>query len=312
MWGRHRRNPTTSYLAIRKSGIRSDQHTTLIETAQSLSQLKEIVVTAEKRAQNLEKAPATCLRRHRQPTRYPWGSGHQRGDGGLSLGQVRSDQRHDAPFVLTQGGIGSPREVSLVLGANFVLAAVSYARLKGRWGNAPVFMSGLTCGVVGIALMGIVSGLAAQCLAAALAGYGTGIYNTYVFDHGVEISPPVYHGRAAGLLFAFMFFGAAINPLVAGVFEQGLGLLRSFPAMAVVALACGARESLIRSQPVPGTWRKRRQSTIRCSCTPSRELPRRMMSPARRNCGGFCMKPTPGGVPVAMRSPASNVMKRLM
>jgi outer membrane receptor for ferrienterochelin and colicin len=59
MWGRHRRNPTTSYLAIRKSGIRSDQHTTLIETAQSLSQLKEIVVTAEKRAQNLEKAPAT-------------------------------------------------------------------------------------------------------------------------------------------------------------------------------------------------------------------------------------------------------------
>ena len=55
-------------------------------------------------------------------------------------------------------------------------------------------------------------------MAAALAGFGTGIYNTYVFDHGVEISPPVYHGRAAGLLFAFMFFGAAINPLVAGAF----------------------------------------------------------------------------------------------
>jgi MFS family permease len=153
------------------------------------------------------------------------------------------------PFVLARRGIGSPREVSLVLGANFVLAAVSaasYARLKGRWGKAPVFMSGLTCGVVGIALMGIVSGLAAQCVAAAIAGLGTGIYNTYVFDHGVEISPPVYHGRAAGLLFAFMFFGAAINPLVAGAFEQGLGLLRSFPAMAVVALACGLPVILAR------------------------------------------------------------------
>jgi len=155
------------------------------------------------------------------------------------------------PFVLTQRGIGSPRQVSLVLAANFVLAAVSasgYARLKRRFGKAPTFMSGLTCGVIGIALMGIVPGLAAQCAAAALAGLGTGIYNTYVFDHGVEISPPVYHGRAAGLLFAFMFFGAAINPLVAGAFEQGLGVLRSFPAMAVVALACGLPVILARRQ----------------------------------------------------------------
>lgn len=153
------------------------------------------------------------------------------------------------PFVLTRRGIGSPREVSLVLAANFVLAAVSasgYARLKKRWGKAPTFMSGLTCGVVGIALMGIVPGMAAQCVAAGLAGLGTGIYNTYVFDHGVEISPPVYHGRAAGLLFAFMFFGAAINPLVAGAFEQGLGILHSFPAMAVVALACGLPVILAR------------------------------------------------------------------
>jgi MFS family permease len=155
------------------------------------------------------------------------------------------------PFVLTRRGIGSPREVSLVLAANFVLAAVSaasYARVKARWGKAPTFMSGLTCGLIGIGLMGMVSGMAAQCAAAALAGLGTGIYNTYVFDHGVEISPPVYHGRAAGLLFAFMFFGAAINPLVAGAFEQGLGLFRSFPAMAVIALACGAPVILARKR----------------------------------------------------------------
>lgn len=153
------------------------------------------------------------------------------------------------PFVLTQRGIGSPRQVSLVLAANFIFAAVSagsYARLKRRFGKAPTFMSGLTCGVIGIGLMGIVPDIAAQCVAAALAGLGTGIYNTYVFDHGVEISPPVYHGRAAGLLFAFMFFGAAINPLVAGEFEQGLGLLRSFPAMAAVALVCGLPVILAR------------------------------------------------------------------
>ena len=146
------------------------------------------------------------------------------------------------PFVLAEGGLGAAQTVSIVLGANFIFAAVSamsFAKLKTRFGKRATFMAGLTCGMVGIALMGWVHGLLAYCIAASLAGFGTGIYNTYVFDHGVEISPPVYHGRAAGLLFAFMFFGAAINPLVAGAFERAFGLHLSFPVMALVAVCCG-------------------------------------------------------------------------
>lgn len=146
------------------------------------------------------------------------------------------------PFVLADNGQGAPHLVSIVLGANFVFAAISaigFASLKTRFGGRATFIGGLTCGMAGIALMGVVNGLTLSCVAAALAGFGTGIYNTYVFDHGVEISPPAYHARAAGLLFAFMFFGAAINPLVAAVFEQGFGLHHAFPAMAVVAVLCG-------------------------------------------------------------------------
>jgi MFS family permease len=153
------------------------------------------------------------------------------------------------PFALADDGQGTPQQVSIVLGANFVFAAISamnFARLKGRFGKRATFMGGLTCGMVGIALMGLVHGLGLYCVAAALAGFGTGIYNTYVFDHGVEISPPVYHGRAAGLLFAFMFFGAFINPLVAGVFDQVFGLHEAFPAMAVVAVLCGLPVILFR------------------------------------------------------------------
>jgi fucose permease len=67
----------------------------------------------------------------------------------------------------------------------------------------------------------------------------TDIYNTFVFDHGVEISPQAYHARAAGLLFAYIFFGAAINPFVAGTFEQGFGLHHSLVVMALVSLLCG-------------------------------------------------------------------------
>jgi len=156
------------------------------------------------------------------------------------------------PFVLVDNGQGSARLVSIVLGINFVFAAasaMSFASFKVRFGKRPTFMGGLTCGLIGIAAMGIVQGMVPSCVAAALAGFGTGIYNTYVFDHGVEISPAAYHGRAAGLLFAFMFFGAAINPLVAGVFEGLFGLHHAFPVMAVVAFFCGLPVILYRPSP---------------------------------------------------------------
>jgi MFS family permease len=146
------------------------------------------------------------------------------------------------PFVLVDNGEGSAHLVSIVLGVNFVfaaLSAMSFASFKIRFGKRATFMAGLTGGLIGIAAMGLFRGMLASCVAAALAGFGTGIYNTYVFDHGVEISPPAYHGRAAGLLFAFMFFGAAINPLVAGLFEGLFGLHRAFPIMAVIAMLCG-------------------------------------------------------------------------
>jgi MFS family permease len=157
------------------------------------------------------------------------------------------------PFVLVDNGQGSARLVSIVLGVNFVFAAVSamsFASFKIRFGKRATFMGGLTCGLIGIAAMGIFPGMLPSCVGAALAGFGTGIYNTYVFDHGVEISPAVYHGRAAGLLFAFMFFGAAINPLVAGFFEGLVGLHHAFPLMAAAAFLCGLPVILYRpSQP---------------------------------------------------------------
>ena len=156
------------------------------------------------------------------------------------------------PFVLADNGQGTAQQVSVVLGVNFVFAAISamsFARLAARLGKRMTFIGGLTCGMAGIALMGFVQGIPAACVAAALAGLGTGIYNTYVFDHGVEISPPAYHGRAAGLLFAFMFFGAAINPFVTGAFKAWFGLHQSFPVMAAVALLCGL--PVLRRRPPP-------------------------------------------------------------
>jgi len=155
------------------------------------------------------------------------------------------------PFVLADNGHGSARLVSIVLGANFVFAAISamsYARLKTRFGKRATFITGLAIGMCGIASMGFAQGLAASCAAAALAGFGTGIYNTYVFDHGVEIAPPA---TTAGPRTSVRFhvLGAAINPLVAGAFEQAVGLHRSLVVMAAVALVCGLPVIFYRRGP---------------------------------------------------------------
>ena len=48
-----------------------------------------------------------------------------------------------------------------------------------------------------------------------------------------------------------------------------------------------------------------------CVCTPSFSMPTRMICPGLRYLGGFMPKPTPGGVPVVMISPGSNVMNSL-
>jgi hypothetical protein len=49
-------------------------------------------------------------------------------------------------------------------------------------------------------------------------------------------------------------------------------------------------------------------SLICCRCAPRPATRRSTTSPARRKTGGFMAIPTPGGVPVAIRSPASSVM----
>jgi MFS family permease len=154
------------------------------------------------------------------------------------------------PFVLAADGFGDSGWVSLVTGFNFVFAAVSamaFARLKSRFGGARVYLTGLASGTIGIALMGLSHSVGLSCLAASLAGFGTGFYNTYVFDHGVEIVSEEQHGRAAGLLFSFMFLGAAINPLVIDPFEHLFGLHESLVVVAAIALLCGALGVLPRS-----------------------------------------------------------------
>jgi len=146
------------------------------------------------------------------------------------------------PFALSDSGLGDVRHVSLVGGVNFAFAAISaigYGWLTHRIGKRSAFALGLIIGTAGIALMGQTASLSGFCLSAGLAGLGTGLYNTFVFDVGVEIAPPGRQADGAGLLFSFIFLGAAINPLAVQPFQAAFGLHGGLIALGIAGLMGG-------------------------------------------------------------------------
>ena len=60
----------------------------------------------------------------------------------------------------------------------------------------------------------------------------------------------------------------------------------------------------------PGNFNRSQAAITVCCCSPRPSTPSRMVCPTLRKIGfGFLPNPTPGGVPVAMMSPACRVMK---
>jgi hypothetical protein len=68
-----------------------------------------------------------------------------------------------------------------------------------------------------------------------------------------------------------------------------------------------AREARTEAGPGDGRVSASYVSAIRCSIVPSDSISIRTTSPSFRNCGGSIAMPTPLGVPVRIRSPASSV-----
>ena len=87
-------------------------------------------------------------------------------------------------------------------------------------------------------------------VASAIIGLGTGFGNTFLFDHGVEVVDTLQHGRAAGLLFSFVFLGTAVNPITLYPFERLLGQHHSLVGLGVVGLILGVFGLLLRPIPV--------------------------------------------------------------
>jgi MFS family permease len=130
------------------------------------------------------------------------------------------------PFLVSDIYRGSPTAISIVADLNFASAAVSalfYSQLKSHFGGSVTYALGLCIGACGIAMSGFAGSLVVFCIGSAWAGFGTGIYNSFVFDRGVELAGESRQADAAGLLFALISLGAAVNPLLLAPFEVILG-----------------------------------------------------------------------------------------
>ena len=151
------------------------------------------------------------------------------------------------PFLLADLRAG--RWISWATGVSYVLAilgAVSYGRLKLLLGSNNVFLLALVSMTGGAVIMGAAHSPYMLALASAIVGFGTGVGNTFLFDHGVEVVQARQHGKAAGLLFSFVFLGTAINPLVLFPFEKWLGQHHSLLGVAFVGTALGVFGLMLR------------------------------------------------------------------
>lgn len=156
------------------------------------------------------------------------------------------------PFLLDASGVAASSWVPFATGASFVFAAVgamSFSRAKTHFGASGVFLLALGLMSGGMILMGMSRVLLLLPVASAIIGLGTGFGNTFLFDHGVEVVDNSQHGRAAGLLFSFVFLGTAVNPITLYPFEKLLGQHYSLVGLGVAGLALGVFGLLLR--PVP-------------------------------------------------------------
>jgi len=161
-------------------------------------------------------------------------------------------------FILEEDGIGNPSTRSLIMSSITVVSvgvSAIYGMLQQRLGVAGTFIVGLIAMSVGLAAIGRGTGSAYAVLGAGLMGVYVGLVVPFVYHEVTERTELSVRSRAIGLLSAFCFFGAFLNPLVFASLGRLIGLRGVFLAVAVamagLALATAARLLRRRAAAAP-------------------------------------------------------------
>jgi MFS family permease len=153
------------------------------------------------------------------------------------------------PFVLVDSGFDGTSTLALIGAMNFVMAtagALAYGPMTRRIGKRASFAVGLVIGTLGIAIMGKAGSLPWFYLASGFSGLGTGIYNSFVFDFGVDAAPTERKAEVAGYLFSCICGGFALNPFIAGQYQSAFGLHTGVFAIGISAMIVGLLGTLLK------------------------------------------------------------------
>lgn len=143
-------------------------------------------------------------------------------------------------FLLQSDGVGSSSTRSLFIGAITVVGALTslcYGPLQKRLSATGAFALALLSMTLSLAAIGASTAAAYAAVGAVLMGLYVGIANPYVYHEVTEWTTEDVRGRAIGVLSAFCYLGAFLNPPVFAALSRWVGLRGAF---FVTALAMGA------------------------------------------------------------------------
>jgi MFS family permease len=158
------------------------------------------------------------------------------------------------PFLLEADRITGPAARSLVLGALTLIGAVTsflYAALVRRLGVNGVIRLGFLCMALGLGLSGYVQHPAAAVLGAALMGIYVGTVAPYVYHVVTERTDARTRSHAIGVLNAFFFLGAFLNPLLFEPLVRQIGLRPFFLCAAAAMLGMTAISVVLQRARAP-------------------------------------------------------------
>jgi MFS family permease len=163
-----------------------------------------------------------------------------------------------ASFLLAENGISTPSVLAIILGCASLgnaVGSVIYGQVSPALSRAHCMALALLLLGAGLAALGSIRTPLLAALSCALAGLGSGLLSPWVASTLIECTPAPVRARAFGLLYAAIFIGDFLNPVLLTPIARTIGLHATFIVVGALLLGAAATTLLLR----PG--RSRRAAT---------------------------------------------------
>jgi MFS family permease len=163
-------------------------------------------------------------------------------------------------FLMTADGVTSAVVQSWIIGLGSVFSATAsllYPPIRNRLGNFGTFALIPACLGGGTLIVGLTDNLWIQAVGSSVTGFGCGVLIPYFYNIVYERTPRESLGRGIGFMFAAIFLGDFLNPVVLGSVTYAVGgdlhamfivVGATILSVAAIPIFMGLRQSL-RQKP---------------------------------------------------------------